>query len=143
MPYELLMPFDHKEFELLVCGYSHIDVADWEASTSVSLGLRTSKCIKWFWDVLKHELTDQDRAKLLRFATGSSRVPLQGFKGLTSYDGNLCPFSLKAVSYTRGVFPTAHSCFNRIDLPVYPTRELLKEALLALVNLEMTEFTLE
>ncbi|RLO13096.1 hypothetical protein DYB28_003070 [Aphanomyces astaci] len=143
VPYELLMPFDHKELELLVCGYSHIDVADWQASTSVSSALRSSKCIKWFWDILEHELTADDRAKLLRFATGSSRVPLQGFKGLTSYDGKLCPFSLKAVPYTRGVFPKAHSCFNRIDLPIYPTRELLKEALMALVNLEMTEFTLE
>ncbi|ETW05879.1 hypothetical protein, variant [Aphanomyces invadans] len=143
VPAELLMPFDHKELELLVCGHSHIDVADWRASTSVSVALKTSKCIKWFWDIVEHELSDADRAKLLRFATGSSRVPLQGFKGLTSYDGKLCPFSLKAVPYSRGIFPKAHSCFNRIDLPIYPTRELLKEAVLALVNLETTEFTLE
>ncbi|CAK4078881.1 unnamed protein product [Aphanomyces euteiches] len=143
VPPELLLPFDHKEFELLVCGFSLIDVADWRTSTIVSTSMKKSKCIHWFWDILEHELTDSDRAKLLRFVTGSSRVPLQGFKGLTSYDGNLCPFTIQAVAYTRGAFPKAHSCFNRIDLPIYPTRELLHEALIALVNLESTEFTLE
>ncbi|KAF0686101.1 Aste57867_22066 [Aphanomyces stellatus] len=143
IPPDLLMPFDAKEFELLVCGYSDIDVADWRASTSASLALRSSKCLGWFWDIVQNEMTHDDRAKLLRFATGSSRVPLQGFKGLTSYDGKLCPFSLKAIPYTRGAFPKAHSCFNRIDLPVYPDRALLQEALTALVNLDVAEFTME
>jgi hypothetical protein len=36
--------------------------------------------------------------------------------------------------------PVAHTCFNRIDLPVYSEKEALKAHLLAMV-LEPTGFT--
>ncbi|EQC27377.1 hypothetical protein SDRG_14819 [Saprolegnia diclina VS20] len=142
LPEELLLPFDYKELELLLCGTSAIDVDDWRHFTAVSFSLAITNCNDWFWAIVKDDMTDDDRARLLQFATGSSRVPLQGFKGLTSYDGMLCPFSLQAIEYKYGALPRAHSCFNRIDLPLYPTRALLKEALFAIVRLEMTEFTL-
>ncbi|KDO19036.1 hypothetical protein SPRG_15222, partial [Saprolegnia parasitica CBS 223.65] len=142
LPEELLLPFDYKELELLLCGTSAIDVDDWRLFTAVSFSLAITNCNDWFWAILKDEMTDDDRSRLLQFATGSSRVPLQGFKGLTSYDGLLCPFSLQAIEYKSGALPRAHACFNRIDLPLYPTRALLKEALFAIVRLEMTEFTL-
>ncbi|KAF0689770.1 hypothetical protein As57867_018725, partial [Aphanomyces stellatus] len=64
------------------------------------------------------------------------------FKGLTSYDGRLCPFSVKAISHVPGILPRAHACFNRIDLPLYPTKALMEEALLMLVQMDMSEFTI-
>ncbi|EQC32983.1 hypothetical protein, variant [Saprolegnia diclina VS20] len=142
LPQELLMPFDYKELELVLCGVAEVDVADWKASTSVSTTLRRSESLNWFWDVLEHDMSRDDRSKLLQFTTGSSRVPVQGFRGLTSYDGTLCPFSLQAVAYSVGVLPKAHSCFNRLDLPLYPTRALMHEALFALVEIENLEFTI-
>ncbi|EQC32980.1 hypothetical protein, variant [Saprolegnia diclina VS20] len=142
LPQELLMPFDYKELELVLCGVAEVDVADWKASTSVSTTLRRSESLNWFWDVLEHDMSRDDRSKLLQFTTGSSRVPVQGFRGLTSYDGTLCPFSLQAVAYSVGVLPKAHSCFNRLDLPLYPTRALMHEALFALTRLESAAFTL-
>ncbi|ETV72062.1 hypothetical protein, variant [Aphanomyces astaci] len=140
LPQELLMPFDYKELELILCGFSEIDVGDWKRSTVVSKSLED--VVGWFWDVVEFDMTPSDRAKLLQFTTGSSRVPLQGFKGLTSYDGRLCPFTLQAIPYSKGAFPKVHSCFNRIDLPTYPSRELLREGLLVLVNMEVSEFTI-
>ncbi|OQR89890.1 HECT E3 ubiquitin ligase [Achlya hypogyna] len=142
LPQELLMPFDYKELELVLCGVSEVDVADWKASTSVSTTLKRSEALTWFWDVVERDMSADDRSKLLQFTTGSSRVPVQGFKGLTSYDGTLCPFSLQAVPYTLGAFPKVHSCFNRLDLPLYPTRALLKEALFALIEIETMAFTM-
>ncbi|KAF0682568.1 Aste57867_25313 [Aphanomyces stellatus] len=35
------------------------------------------------------------------------------------------PFTLYGIPYTKGAFPKVHSCFNRIDLPVYRTELLM------------------
>ncbi|ETW01496.1 hypothetical protein, variant 1 [Aphanomyces invadans] len=80
VPPELVMPFDHKEFELILCGLSQVDVSDWKANTVTSSNLVNSKPLEWFWEVVEG-MSPPDRSKLLQFATGSSRVPVQGFKG--------------------------------------------------------------
>jgi hypothetical protein len=37
--------------------------------------------VKWFWQIVEIYNAEM-RARLLQFVTGSSRVPLQGFKAL-------------------------------------------------------------
>ncbi|RHY38274.1 hypothetical protein DYB34_010861 [Aphanomyces astaci] len=146
LPQHYLIMFDHKELELVLCGVTEIDVADWKQFTVTSSVLRDfeyhSMKMYWFWDILEN-MASPDRAKILQFATGSTRVPVQGFKGLTGSDGVLCPFSIKAIPYVRGGLPLAHSCFNRIDLPMYPSRELMEHALKQIVAMGPIEFTLK
>ncbi|RHY29940.1 hypothetical protein DYB32_009457 [Aphanomyces invadans] len=96
---------------------------------------------EWFWEVVEG-MSPPDRSKLLQFATGSSRVPVQGFKGLTSYDGEICHFTLKGVPYECGVYPATHACYNRIDLPLYPAKEMMVEALTMLLMSDPTGFTI-
>ncbi|ETW07324.1 hypothetical protein, variant 1 [Aphanomyces invadans] len=145
LPQHYLIMFDHKELELVLCGVTEIDVADWKQFTATSMTLRRggehSIKMEWFWEIVT-AMSTQDRAKLLQFATGSTRVPVQGFKGLTSYDGLLCPFSVKAIDYRRGILPRAHACFNRIDLPLYPTKVMMEEGLKTVVQLAMSDFTM-
>lgn len=43
--------------------------------------------MKWFWKAVEF-FDEERRARLLQFVTGSSRVPLQGFKAL---QGNAAP----------------------------------------------------
>ncbi len=43
--------------------------------------------VKWFWQIVE-SYSEEMRARLLQFVTGSSRVPLQGFKAL---QGKLYP----------------------------------------------------
>jgi len=43
--------------------------------------------VKWFWKAVEF-FDEERRARLLQFVTGSSRVPLQGFKAL---QGNVLP----------------------------------------------------
>ncbi|KAF0689804.1 Aste57867_18762 [Aphanomyces stellatus] len=142
VPPELLLPFDHKELELVLCGLPDIDVLDWEANTVTSTNLKESAVLSWFWELVR-SLSSEEHAKLLQFSTGSSRVPVQGFKGLTSYDGRICYFTLKGIPYTSGAYPTAHACFNRIDLPLYPRRDLLEDAIKTLLLSDVTGFNLE
>lgn len=45
--------------------------------------------VKWFWQIVE-SYSEEMRARLLQFVTGSSRVPLQGFKALQGkYLGSL------------------------------------------------------
>lgn len=38
--------------------------------------------VKWFWEIIEQHYSQEMRLRLLQFVTGSSRVPLQGFKAL-------------------------------------------------------------
>lgn len=70
--------------------------------------------------------------EMLQFVTGSSRAPLQGFRALRGSTGVVGP-RLFTIHLTVDVltqnFPTAHTCFNRIDLPPYKTQQLLYDTL--------------
>ncbi|KAF0699525.1 Aste57867_9921 [Aphanomyces stellatus] len=142
IPQEMLMVFDYQELELVLCGVPDIDVDDWKANTQYSHELVSSPVLAWFWDVVT-ELSSEDKARLLQFATGSSRTPIQGFKALVSYDGQICPFALQGVPFSDTAYPRAHTCFNRIDLPLYKSKDQLRDVLTVVINTEITGFTEE
>jgi hypothetical protein len=62
-----------------------------------------------------NEFDDEQRARYLQFATGTSRVPAQGFGALQGNDGNIKLFTIDSIPLKT---TRAHTCFNRIDLPI-------------------------
>ena len=56
-------------------GLPCIDLDDLEKNTEYNGYSRSSPNIVWFWQTL-HELSEQDLAKFLQFATGTSKVRL-------------------------------------------------------------------
>ncbi|KAF1336318.1 Nedd4 e3 ubiquitin-protein ligase wwp1, partial [Globisporangium splendens] len=140
IPRELLMLFDPEEFDYLLCGSDEIDVDDWEQNTKYTENLYTHPVLKWFWELLR-EMPNEYRRRLLHFATGSSRVPLSGFAGLTSYDGKLCPFTLKGVPLVNDGYIWSHACFNLLDLPLHVVRSEFRAVLYAAVETELYGFT--
>ncbi|KAG7375888.1 hypothetical protein PHYPSEUDO_014915 [Phytophthora pseudosyringae] len=136
IPRELLLVFDPEEFDFLLCGSDEIDVDDWERNTKYSEDLHHHRSLVWFWELVR-EMPNEYRRRLLQFSTGSSRVPLGGFSALTSYDGRLCPFTLKAVSLVGDGFIHSHACFNRLDLPLHVVRDELKAVLYAMLETEV------
>jgi len=134
------MSLDYQELELVLCGISEIDVEDWKNSTVVSKDLKDSNVLQWFWEIVA-DLDAEDKCRLLRFTTGTPLIPAQGFKGLTSYDGKLCNFTLQSVPYKKGIFPRVHVCFNQIDLPLYPTKAQMKKAMQIMIQMDSTGFT--
>jgi hypothetical protein len=71
--------------ELLLCGISKIDILDWERNTIYKNYTETAKQIQWFWQFVR-EITDEQRARLLQFVTGTCRVPIGGFSELLGKD---------------------------------------------------------
>ncbi|ETN24676.1 hypothetical protein PPTG_00900 [Phytophthora nicotianae INRA-310] len=126
VPQRMLLPFNYEELDYLLCGSDEIDIADWRLHTHLALESRQE--VTWFWDVVK-EMSRVYQKRLLQLATGCSRVPLVGFQGLTSYDGQLCKFTLTdavGVAYFR-----SHACHNMLELPYFETKDDLRAALYA------------
>jgi hypothetical protein len=105
IPEGLLSVFDYQELELIINGLPNIDVNDWLVNTRYRGAYEEKKeghkVIKWFWEMMK-TLNEEQRARLLQFATGTSRVPVQGFAFL---QGNVCfyyyCFSYQAFSFSQ------------------------------------------
>uniref|UniRef100_A0A452IL93 HECT-type E3 ubiquitin transferase n=1 Tax=Gopherus agassizii TaxID=38772 RepID=A0A452IL93_9SAUR len=132
IPQHLLKTFDEKELELIICGLGKIDVNDWKANTRLKHCTPDSNIVKWFWKAV--ELFDEERrARLLQFVTGSSRVPLQGFKALQGAAGPRL-FTIHQIDASTNNLPKAHTCFNRIDIPPYESYDKLYEKLLTAIE---------
>ena len=66
-----------QELEILLIGQPNIDVDNWRAHTEYRGDYSDShEVIGWFWEIIE-DYSEEDRAKLLQFTTGTSRVPAQ------------------------------------------------------------------
>ncbi|XP_026142780.1 E3 ubiquitin-protein ligase NEDD4 isoform X1 [Carassius auratus] len=127
IPQDLIKIFDENELELLMCGLGDVDVNDWRENTKYKNGYNPNHpVIIWFWKTVL--LMDAEkRIRLLQFVTGTSRVPMNGFAELYGSNGPQL-FTIEQWG-TRDKLPRAHTCFNRLDLPLYESFEELREKL--------------
>lgn len=86
IPAELIAIFDEQELELLISGLPEIDVDDWRAHTEYHNYTANSPQVTWFWRIVRG-MSNEEKAKLLQFVTGTSKVPLNGFKDLEGMTG--------------------------------------------------------
>lgn len=114
----------------MIGGLGKIDLQDWKTNTRLKHCTVETPQVVWFWNIVG-SYSEEMRARLLQFVTGSSRVPLQGFKALQGSTGAAGPrlFTLHLVDVDPGNLPKAHTCFNRLDLPPYPSEEKMMDKL--------------
>lgn len=100
VPLVLLQVFDYQELDLLICGVPTISVDDWKEYTEYLGAYRMQgpnhKVIKWFWECVS-EFDNEERARLLQFVTGCSRLPALGFRALQSSDGYYRLFNIQSI----------------------------------------------
>ena len=78
--------FDYEEIETLICGQRELNFEELRDSAIYAEGFTpTSPMIKWLWEIVLEEWSDEKRRKLLTFATGSDRAPVNGLKSLKFY----------------------------------------------------------
>lgn len=147
IPEPALTVFDPNELELILCGLPTIDMNDWMDNTKYSGYYehkgKNDKIVKWFWEVVQHDFDQEMKARLLQFVTGTSGVPPRGFSVLQGNDGNIKKFCIHGVSRDQYVYPRAHTCFNRIDLPNYSSKRELREKLGQAVSMTYVGFDIE
>ncbi|KAF9207036.1 hypothetical protein BGZ49_001315 [Haplosporangium sp. Z 27] len=121
---KLLRP---EELELLLCGNSDIDMHDLEASCLYDDGYNPSHTlIKEFWEIVHEDLSPIQHKHLLVFVTGSDRVPIRGLKDLM--------FVIQRNGPDSDRLPTALTCFSRLLLPEYSSKEKMKERLVTAIE---------
>ncbi|KAL5559936.1 hypothetical protein UlMin_036147 [Ulmus minor] len=132
IPRELISIFNDKELELLISGLPDIDLDDMRANTEYSGYSAASPVIQWFWEVAQG-FSKEDKARLLQFVTGTSKVPLEGFSALQGISGSQ-KFQIHKAYGSSDHLPSAHTCFNQLDLPEYPSKQHLEERLLLAIH---------
>jgi len=119
---------DDRELELILCGIPKIDVDDWRKNTEYKSGYTANDpTVLRFWKILG-EWDDELRSAVLRFATGTPKVPVEGFGALKGSSGPKM-FTIQKVQWDLARLPQAATCFNTLYLPPYDTDEQLKEKL--------------
>ncbi|KAG6813610.1 hypothetical protein H0H92_009227 [Tricholoma furcatifolium] len=126
IPLDLITVFDERELELLIGGMSEIDVDDWTKFTDYRGYEMNDEVIQWFWKCVR-SWPPERKSRLLQFATGTSRIPVNGFKDLQGSDGPR-RFTIEK-SGDPSQLPKSHTCFNRIDLPPYKDYASLEQKL--------------
>jgi E3 ubiquitin-protein ligase HUWE1 len=66
-------------------------------------------------------------------SAGSSKVPLEGFRALTGISGPQ-QFSIHKSNGSSDRLPTAHTCFNQLDLYPYESQQQLHDRLLLAIH---------
>lgn len=127
VPAELISIFNEQELELLISGLPEIDVDDWKNNTEYHNYTAASPQIQWFWRAVR-SFDKEERAKLLQFVTGTSKVPLNGFKELEGMNG-FSRFNIHRDYGSKDRLPSSHTCFNQLDLPEYESYEALRQQL--------------
>jgi len=118
--------FRPEEVEQLVCGSHVFDFEELQNATKYDGGFSAqTETIQHFWSIV-HELSVEDKRRLLQFATGSDRAPVGGLG------------RLKLIIARNGAdsdrLPMAHTCYNFLLLPEYGDREKLKERLMKAID---------
>ncbi|XP_072821355.1 E3 ubiquitin-protein ligase HECW1 isoform X2 [Vicugna pacos] len=136
----LVSVFDARELELVIAGTAEIDLTDWRNNSEYRGGYHDGHLvIRWFWAAVER-FNNEQRLRLLQFVTGTSSVPYEGFAALRGSNG-LRRFCIEKWGKITSL-PRAHTCFNRLDLPPYPSYSMLYEKLLTAVE-ETSTFGLE
>lgn len=107
IPADLIRIFDEHELELLISGLPDIDIDDWKNNTDYTNYTASSAQVRWFWRVVR-SFSQEERAKLLQFATGTSKVPLGGFSQLQGSTG-VTKFQIHKEFSSTARLPSAHT----------------------------------
>ena len=142
-PKEFIAGLTPQELDQLICGNPIVDLYEWKLHTEYRGEFNDGHAVvRWFWDVLD-ELDQDDLRGLLMFVTGTDRVPVGGFQNLKTTRGEPAKFTLEPFPYSRAALPRAHTCFNRMDLPLYRSKAEMKRSIVEVIKNHTFGFGLE
>jgi E3 ubiquitin-protein ligase NEDD4 len=99
---------------------------DWVKFTIYHEYKSTDKVIQWFCTCVRSWPAER-RSRLLRFATGTMRISINGFDDPQGPNGPL-RFTIEKDGDPKQL-PKSHTSFNRIDLPPYKIYASLEQNL--------------
>lgn len=121
VPPKALSIFSPDDLQELMEGVREIDVADLKAVARLEGGFAEfDEVVQNFWAVVR-EFDQEQLRMLLQFVTASDRLPADGVDKLA--------FSVQKNGEGDERLPTSLTCFGRLLLPAYSSKEKLREKL--------------
>eukprot|EP00656_Telonema_subtile_P015603 TRINITY_DN18200_c0_g1_i2.p1 TRINITY_DN18200_c0_g1~~TRINITY_DN18200_c0_g1_i2.p1 ORF type:complete len:559 (+),score=174.27 TRINITY_DN18200_c0_g1_i2:541-2217(+) len=118
---DALKLFNAHELEQLVCGSHELDFDAMQRHSIYDDGYDAEHpVIKHFWEIV-HGYSEEEKRALLTFCTGSDRAPIRGLGSMQ--------FVITRGGPDSDRLPVAHTCFNHLLIPDYPTKEKLADKL--------------
>ncbi|KAF1764941.1 hypothetical protein GCK72_004892 [Caenorhabditis remanei] len=128
---EWMSMFASHELQILIAGYEEIFTAkDLKKHCEMRFAAETlgdRQYEEMFWEVVD-ALSKEDKMAFLKFVTGCSRAPVDGFKSLNPRMGIL------VVHPSEDELPTSATCMNMLRIPRYSNRTKLEEKLRYAIN---------
>jgi len=130
LPANALDGLTAEDFRLLLNGVADINIHTLASYTTISDESKESSrrphFEKWFWATLE-KMNQQEKQELLFFWTGSPYLPAseEGFQPLPT-------ITLRPPSDQH--LPTANTCINRLYLPMYSSKSILKSKILQAIK---------
>ena len=134
--------FSVEESIFLISGQDNIDINDWKENTLYKGCYNENHpVIKMFWAKIG-TLNKNEIKKFLRFSTGSSSVPIDGFGSLKGLGGKIQKFTIEPLTNYSAEDPDeykfqkieAKRCYHTIILPLYQNRQELDKAINIILN---------
>jgi len=125
----LLNMLSEPEFSTILAGVHELDVMDWKQHTQYGGGYSSaSHVILWYWRFVE-SLSQEEKALLLKFCTGTSSTPVGGFGAMTP------PFNITRYEYNpKAPISTAATCFHQLKLEAYPSYAALEKNMLLAIR---------
>lgn len=131
LPQKCLEVFTPSELVLLMSGVPEIDVEDWQRNTRYCGLTACDSTVQWFWKLVQ-DLREEERALLLKFATGSPCVPAGGFASLQGL-GGVVLFTIRKIQGINRI-PLASTCFNTLKLTEYSNEQQFRNKVLIAIR---------
>ena len=115
-----LSMFTPEALRSVIEGHRKIDLDDLQSTATYEEYEKDSDYVKDFWEVVKSLKPEQHR-KLLEFVTASDRVPVSGMDNVQ--------FIVQKNGEEDERLPSSSTCYGRLLLPKYSSRQILEEKL--------------
>ena len=116
-------------------GQEEIDLDDWKDNCLYDP--EDENYVNSFFEIISH-WSEENLKKLLKFITGSSVVPVDGFEYFDEIGGKI---QFEFTNSSTRSYPISHTCYNKIDIPRYDNNHDFEEKLLTAI--EVVDFALK
>ena len=116
----------------MVCGSKKVDIELLQRfSKYQSSEVSKEDTVKWFWSILD-EMEDVDKINFIKFSYAQERLPSNS----EEYEKLGTIFTVKLNTSLKDTFPKADTCFFSVELPIYSSKEKMKERLLGAIRMD-------
>ncbi|KAJ9470763.1 E3 ubiquitin-protein ligase TOM1-like [Diplonema papillatum] len=112
-----------QEFEIRICGRPEVDID--ELRKNAKYGTLPEEESADLWKALK-SFNRLDRQRFLRFVTGRFRIP--------HHQPIHIRLERTTLVHRKDALPTAHTCFNQLDIPRYSSSTIFRRQLLTAIR---------